>query len=207
MIFKYKDLQQSHNVELDIDNIEMHAASIIRSMNMLSDGSLVYNETIDYNLIELIGESETEQEVIDRISGAQPYILDPTSGQYLNQQLERYTFFLQGTGHKDKYMDFVAGVPSNILSYKIQANTQYTLQWIQFENTYPCSGNIIDIIDVDTSTILYSVDVGPTITTSYYVEGLAETFTGPLNLGVYINNNRLDTPAIVFGVREVYQNI
>jgi len=205
MIFKYKDLQKSYRVELDIDNIEAHMFSIIRTMNRQPDGSLYYNESIDLSLIELIGEDDKEQECIDRISGAQPYILDPTSNLYIGQQLDRVLFFENGTGHKEKYISYVPGVSSNVLPYRLLSTDSIIIKFIQYEATYLASGNIIDIKNTADDSIIYQFDVGTTPTTSSFQDNVDVVINGPIDIGVYINNNRLDNPAFVLGTKRIWE--
>lgn len=205
MLIEYKTLSKYVNVEMDsMDNLEAHLPSIVRSMNIDGTGNLIYNETIDPELIVLTGETQYEQDFIDRISGAQPYILDATSGQYLSNQLERYTFSLNGTGHKEKYMDLVPGIASNVLPFKVFAGDSFVIKWIQFENTYLASGAIIDIRNTADESVLWQLDVGTTPLYSYYAENIDITVSGPVNYGLYINNNRLDNPAIIMGVRQIF---
>jgi len=205
MILSYRALSKSINVELDIDNIEAHLHSLVRTMNVDVNGNLIYNETINPDLITLVGEDETEQEVIDRVYNQAPYLKDPSSELYLGQQLDRLLFFENGAGHKEKFISYVPGVASNVVPYKLLDTDSIIIKFIQFENTYLCSGNIIDFVDVDNSTILYSLDVGTTQTTSYFQDNIDVVINGPINIGCYINNNRLDNPAIVVGTRKVWE--
>lgn len=204
MLFTYKTLAKSISVEFDIEKIEAHAASIIRGMNVAVNGTKIHNEVIDPNLIGITGENVQEQELIARTVNSAPFAWDPDAMAYLDNQLLKIVFYDNGTGVKNKYLNNIPGISSNGTPYKLSSSDEIVIKSIQFTSEFLCSGNVLDILDNATSAILYSLDVGATPLTEFFDDTVNIDIIGPVDLSVYVNNIRIDNPAVIFSARKVY---
>lgn len=205
MIFSYKTLSKSISIEFDIDNIDAHKLSIIRGLNTAANGTRIHDEVIDESLIQLTGENTDEDELIARTVNTAPFTWDPDAGEYVGNQLNRIIFYENGTGIKQKYISYIPGISSNIVPYKLLSSETIIIKFIQFSTSFLASGNIIDILDNNTGAILFSLDIGATSTLDYFTDVVNHKLIGPVDLSVYVNNNRLDNPSLIIGVRKVYE--
>lgn len=205
MIFKYKDLQVSKQVELNIDNIRAHQACLIRSLNLQSDGSLYYNEVIDDSLIELIPENIPEEKMLLGEISQNNFYFDSTRNRYLGLDTEVIEYYLDGTNRKLMYMYQIPGISSSSVPYRlfeeycIIAAEGYTTSLV------PNNTAIMEIRNkVDNSVVLSLGNYSGSSVSEFY-DGTLDVIVPSLSkLACYIKNFGLNTPVLKLYLKKTY---
>jgi hypothetical protein len=208
MIFKYKDLQASKNVELNITNIRSHQASIIRSINLLSNGTLFYNEIIDDSLIELIPENVPEERLILGEISQNNFYFDSVRNRYLGLDTEVVEYYLDGTNRKNMYMYQIPGISSLSVPYRLF--DEYCIIAIEAYTTtsIPNNTNIIQIRNTVNNSILLTLSNNSGVSASeFYDDTLNNIVTNGSKLGAYILDYGLNTPVIKIFLKKTYYPI
>jgi len=205
MIFKYKDLQISKEVELDIDKIRAHQECIIRNINLQSNSTLYYNETIDPSLIELEPENIPEERLLLGEISANNFYFDEDRNRYLGLSVDIINFYLDGTNRKKMYLYNIPEISSSAVPAR-----QYEEKVITGIEWYATSAvndgqSIFEIRDNDTGNSLYTVSNNSgTDLQSDFINTLDVLISADTNISGYVLNNGLDTPVLKVYLRKTY---
>lgn len=206
MIFKYKTITVQKWVELDIDLIRAHQSSIIRTANILPNGNLIHDETIDDSLISLEAETLAEERLLLGEISQNNFYYDETRNKYLGLDTEVVTFYIDGTNKKKQYMYQIPGITSSSVPYKLFSNycliaaEGYTL------TSVPNNTNVMQVRDIanGASTIMTFGNTSGVSASSFFNDTLDVTINSGSSLGVYILNFGMDAPAIKLFLKQIY---
>lgn len=205
MLFKYKTISVSKEVEDNLDKIEQHKLSIIRTANIKSDGTLIHDEIIDENLIEIDAENDRETRTLKSIVQAAAFYFDEVRGLYLDNQLTRIVMYENGSGHKNKYLNYIPQVRSNMVPYRISSTESFIITDLQFDRTIATSGDVLEIRDISTTTptVLYTLNVPVDEITTIHTD-LNITLPSNAEIALYVGDIRHDNPSVVIGLRKIW---
>ena len=205
MIFKYKELQISKKVELNIEYIKKHQSSFIRTANLQSNGTLFYNEIIDDSLIELIPETNPEEKMILGEISANNFYFDTVRNKYLGLDTVEVSFYMGGTNKKNQYMYQIPSVTSNTIPYRLF--DEYVLIGVEYYTLMPVpSGtNIFSIRNNATQAniVTLSNTTGASIT-EYYNDTYDIVIPANTRLSAYILNFGVDAPVVKLYLKKTY---
>ena len=205
MIFKYKELQFSKKVELNIEYIKKHQASFIRTANLQANGTLFYNEIIDDSLIKLIPETNPEEKMILGEISANNFYFDTVRNKYLGLDTVEISFYMDGTNKKNQYMYQVPSVPSNTIPYRLF--DEYVLIGVEYYTLTPITnGTSVFAIKNNTSganIITLSNNTGTSVT-EYYNDTYDVVIPANTRISSYILNYGVDAPVVKLYLKKTY---
>lgn len=205
MIFKYKDLQISKKVELNIEYIKKHQSSFIRTANLQSNGALFYNETIDDSLIELIPETNPEEKMILGEISANNFYYDTIRNKYLGLDTVEVSFYMDGTNKKNQYMYQIPSVTSNTIPYRLF--DEYVLIGVEYYTLMPVptGTSVFSIRNNATGAniVTLSNNTGSSLT-EYYNDTYDIVIPTNTRLSAYILNFGVDAPVVKLYLKKTY---
>ena len=206
MIFKYKNLEVSKKVELNIEYIKKHKASFIRTANLRPDGSLVYNETIDNSLIELIPETTPEENMILGEISANNFYYDATRNKYLGLDTIEVSFYLDGTNKKNQFMFQIPNVTSNTMPYRLFED--YVLIGAEYYtlNTTASGADVFAIKNnANGSNLLILSNTLASPVTEFYNVNYDVTIPANTRISCAVLNVGVDAPVVKIYLKKTYK--
>jgi hypothetical protein len=204
MIFKYKTISVSKEVEEDLNKINEHKECIIRAANIQSNGTLIHDEVIDPNLIELEAENDRETRLLKSIVQTAGFYFDESTGLYLDNQLDRVIMYENGLGHKDKYLNYIPQIRSNVVPYRINSTENVLITDIQFDRTLATSGDMIQIKNLIDDSVIYTISCTTDEITTI-IEDVNTVIPSDAEVACYLLGIRQDNPSVVMGIRKIWE--
>lgn len=206
MIFKYKDLQISREVELDILKIRQHQECAIRTANLQPDGTLYYNETIDNSLIELIPETVPEEKLLLGEVSANNFYYDVGRDRYLGLDTVEYSFYQSGTNKKNMYMFSTPNISSASVPYRLFDEMLIIgYQWFTGNNINNGT-TIMEVRDMNNgaANILSITNNTGWAVSEGFNDIMSLVVPAGARLAAYILNTRLSNPVLTIYLKKTY---
>jgi len=129
---------------------------------------------------------------------------DEGTGLYLSTQEYKVPFYLNGNGKRNTYLNYIPGIRSSKVPYKILTDDDYLITAVETYSSDENNGKLFSIRDrAQGYAEIFYIDVGSADVSEYYIDGLAYQVGNGVELTCRVLGTRVDNPVVILTVRRI----